>query len=380
VIVGIKIDNLVVQQVGRGPEWPLALPAFLSPIETPHAILAPPVLISNLPAMVEILSSESIRILSINEDPADRQLVSESLHQDRAFRLVEAATRDEFVAHLERPRLDVVLSDFNIFGYDGLQVLKVIQQRLPKVPVIIVTASGCEEIAVEAMKQGAADYVIKSRGQIGRLPLAIRAAVEQSRLRFERELAQAELTRFFEVSRDLFCVLDPNGRVRRVNPVAVETLGYDSSELKRADPLQFFHPDDRPTAIQQLSRLAGSARVVRFPARCVSKSGDTLWLEWSVIRCPQRNHFFAVARDVTERLSTKEKQPDRAVAQAKFLTLSLREQDVLKLVSQGNPNKSIALKLSLSEKTVERHRSRGMKKLGFGNVPDLVRFMMRVSV
>jgi PAS domain S-box-containing protein len=330
--------------------------------------------------MVETLQDVPVQILYVDDDPMDRKLVSESLKHEASFHLVEAKTPDEFAAQLAKQHVDVVLSDFNILGYDGLQVIKTVKETVPKVPVIIVTGTGSEEIAVEAMKQGAADYVLKNPSHIRRLPLTIRAVLEQSRLRSERETAYVELSRFFEISRDLFCVLEPSGRIRRVNPAALEILGYEIDELKNYEPFQFVEPDDRTTAIQQLARLSGHVRVVRFSVRCRTKAGAKRWLEWNVIRCTERDHYFAVARDVTERQSTEIKQRETAIAQVKFFTLSPREQDVLKLVAQGHPNKGIALKLSLSEKTVERHRSRGMKKLKLGNVPDLVRFLILADV
>jgi two-component system response regulator len=330
--------------------------------------------------MVETLQNVPIHILYVDDDPIDRKLVFESLKNESSFRIVEAGTRDEFAAHLAKQHFDVVLSDFNILGYDGLQVIKTVKETIPKVPVIIVTGSGSEEIAVEAMKEGAADYVLKNPSHIRRLPLTIRTVLEQSRLRSELEMADMELSRFFEISRDLFCVLEPTGHIRRFNSAAREILGYEVDELKNFEPFQFVEPDDRPTAIQQLARLSGHVRVVRFSVRCLTKAGAKRWFEWSVNRCPERDHYFGVARDVTERHSTEIKQREVAIAQVRFFALSPREQDVLKLVVEGHPNKAVALKLSLSEKTVERHRSRGMKKLKLSNVPDMVRFLLLANV
>jgi len=329
--------------------------------------------------MVETRQSELIRVLYVDDDPQDRQLVADSLTDVAAFRVVEAETRKDFAAQSGPPRVDVVLSDFNILGRDGSHVLNAVRETMPDIPVIIVTGDGSEEAALEAMKQGAADYVLKNPRHIRRLPLAIRAVLEQSRLRSEHEAALWELNRFCELSRDLCCVFDASGRIRRVNPAAQEILGYEPDELERQMPLQFVHAEERATVMNQ---LAGSSadRVVKFTVRCQTKSEGTRWLEWSMVRSPQRENSIAVARDVTERMASEGIPRDTAIAQVRFYALSPREQDVLQLVSQGQANKAIALKLALSEKTVERHRSRGMKKLKLANVPDLVRFMMRAHL
>ncbi len=330
--------------------------------------------------MVETRQSELIRVLYVDDDPQDRQLVADSLTDVAAFRVVEAETRKDFAAQSGPPRVDVVLSDFNILGDDGPQVLSAVRETMPNIPVIIVTGDGSEETALEAIKQGAADYVLKNPRHIRRLPLAIRAVLEQSRLRSEHEAALWELNRFCELSRDLCCVFDPSGRIRRVNPAAQEILGYEPDELERQMPLQFVHAEERATVMNQLAGHAACDRVVKFTVRCRTKSEATRWLEWSMIRSPQRGNSIAVARDVTERLASEGVPRDTAIAQVRFYALSPREQDVLQLVSQGQANKAIALKLALSEKTVERHRSRGMKKLKLANVPDLVRFMMLVHL
>jgi PAS domain S-box-containing protein len=330
--------------------------------------------------MFETPQSEPIWVLYVDDDPQDRQLVVDSLADAAAFRVVEVGTRKDFSTPRGRPHVDVVLTDFNVLGHDGPLVLSAVREVMPNAPVIIVTGAGSEETALEAMRQGAADYVLKDPSHIRRLPLAIRAVLEQSRLRSEREAAQWELNRFCELSRDLCCVIDPSGRILRANPAAQEILGYEPDEFERQLPLQFVHAEERATVMHQLAGLAAHDRVVKFTLRCQTKSEATRWLEWSVIRSPTCENSIAVARDITERMATEGVPRDTAIAQVRFYALSPREQDVLKLVSEGQANKAIALKLTLSEKTVERHRSRGMKKLNLANVPDLVRFMMLANV
>ena len=107
--------------------------------------------------------SEPIRILYVDDYPLDRELVLDALEKEHGgFKVVEAASRAEFEARLAAHDYDLVLSDFNILGFEGLQVLDAVRAKAPQVPVVIVTGTGSEEIAVEAMKRGAADYVIKT--------------------------------------------------------------------------------------------------------------------------------------------------------------------------------------------------------------------------
>ena len=90
---------------------------------------------------------------------------------------------------LPKGDFDLVLSDFNILGFEGLQVLEAVRAKDPNLPVIIVTGTGSEEVAAEAIKRGAADYVIKTPSHIQRLPHTIHAALEKKRLEDERQQA-----------------------------------------------------------------------------------------------------------------------------------------------------------------------------------------------
>ena len=133
----------------------------------------------------------AVHVLHLDDARFDRELVRDTLVGDETpFHLTECASRAEFEQLLEREPVDVVLSDFNILGYDGLQVIDVVSRTLPGVPVVIVTGTGSEEVAVEALKRGAADYVIKTSRHIRRLPAAIRAVLAHKRL--EERLLRAQ--------------------------------------------------------------------------------------------------------------------------------------------------------------------------------------------
>jgi DNA-binding NtrC family response regulator len=116
-----------------------------------------------------------IRILYIDDNLHDRQLVYNALQKKHGeFEVVEADSRQKFEQYLEGNDFDLVLSDFNILGLDGLKVLQIIKKKKPKMPVIIVTETGSEEIAVDAFISGAVDYVIKSEKYIHNLIPTIR--------------------------------------------------------------------------------------------------------------------------------------------------------------------------------------------------------------
>ncbi len=140
--------------------------------------------------------NKPIHILYVDDYSLDRELVRYTLEKKHGgFLVTEAASRQEFEERLAERDYDLVLSDFNILGFEGLNVIDAARAKDPQLPVIIVTGTGSEQIAVETMKRGAADYVIKTPQQIGRLPFTIQAALEKKRLEYERQRAEQTLQR-----------------------------------------------------------------------------------------------------------------------------------------------------------------------------------------
>jgi two-component system, cell cycle sensor histidine kinase and response regulator CckA len=140
---------------------------------------------------------DKTRVLYVDDSPFDRALVRDALEvESQGFELREAGTRKELDTILARKEpFDLILSDFNILGMTGLDVLRLTRQAMPGIPVIIVTGTGSEEIAVQALKEGADDYVIKQPHHIRRLPQTIQAILEKRRMEQALEESQEELRR-----------------------------------------------------------------------------------------------------------------------------------------------------------------------------------------
>ncbi len=175
-----------------------------------------------------------IRILSIDDNPLDRELVRDALNQDNGnFEIIEESNRANFEELITAAgTFDIILSDFNILGFTGLQVLEVILEKCPGTPVIMLTGTGSEEMAVETMKRGAADYVLKTDRHIKRLPHTIRAVLESSRLEKENQRVQENLRASEYLHREFMNGLpvavyttDIDGRIILYNHAAVEMWG-----------------------------------------------------------------------------------------------------------------------------------------------------------
>jgi|GEM_PF-1900839 len=134
------------------------------------------------------------RILYVDDNQMDRALVRDSLEKAQGgFVLTEATSRNEFEKRIQQESFDLVLTDFNISGYDGFQVLDYIKTNLPDTPVILVTGTGSEQVAVDAMKKGVSDYVIKTHTHIQRLPQTIENVLAAKQLEFDRKQVEDEI-------------------------------------------------------------------------------------------------------------------------------------------------------------------------------------------
>src|SRR6266571_3847048 len=136
-----------------------------------------------------------LRILHLEDDPNDVELVGATLEADGldCDRKV-TSTREEFVSVLEQGNPDLVLSDFSLPGFDGLSALEIARRRSRDLPFIIVSGTLGEEAAIESLRSGATDYVLKHR--LSRLAPAVTRALgeagERRKLRHVQEALQRE--------------------------------------------------------------------------------------------------------------------------------------------------------------------------------------------
>lgn len=169
--------------------------------------------------------STPIKVLYVDDSVFDRELVRYALEREHGgFRVVEASSREEFELCLTEADFDIVLSDFETRGFNGQDVIDIVRERYPNLPVVIVTSAGSEQQAVAAMKRGAADYVIKTSDQLMRLPDIALAALERSRLQ-EAHLKAEDAQRFLvQASAVLASSLDYEGTLRKLVHLAVPGL------------------------------------------------------------------------------------------------------------------------------------------------------------
>jgi len=140
--------------------------------------------------------SAPLRILHLEDDGHDAEIVQGVLEAGGiACQVTRVETRDDFIASLQEPALDLILADFSLPSFDGMSALHLALEKRPEVPFIFVSAALGEELAIDALKLGASDYVLKDRVSriVSSVQRALREAAERAeRRRLESRLRQAQ--------------------------------------------------------------------------------------------------------------------------------------------------------------------------------------------
>jgi signal transduction histidine kinase len=162
-----------------------------------------PLLPSAPPPPPQITSSgRELRILLLEDNEPHAELVEHFLRESGlAFSLLRVETREDFERELQERMPDMILSDYALPSFDGYAALAIAKQRAPNTPFIFVTGTMGEEVAIETLKNGATDYVLKTR--LGRLGPAVQRALRESADRRERQRAEDKLRRSLDQLRAL---------------------------------------------------------------------------------------------------------------------------------------------------------------------------------
>lgn len=171
-----------------------------------------------------------LRVLLLEDSAQDAELLKHALdsrHID--YEMYRVATEQEFVTSLTSLHPDLILADYTLPGFGGMEALAIRNERAPSTPFIFVSGSLGEERAVATLVSGATDYILKDR--LTRLPAAMTRALQETRQRQEKEKIAAELEaerRMMRTIQDtakaLIIVLDAQGHILHLNPEAARVL------------------------------------------------------------------------------------------------------------------------------------------------------------
>src|SRR5918998_4965433 len=260
---------------------------------------------------------KALRILNLEDSPLDAELLHATLTDGGVeCEILRVQTRADFAAAVESGDFDLILADYSLPSFDGLSALEVAQDIRLEVPFVLVSGALGEERAIEALKSGATDYVLKQR--LGRLVPAVQRAVREAEQRSERKRAEEALRESEERFRATFeqaavgiAHVGTGGRWLRVNQRLCDMLGYTREEVVQRTFQDVTHPEDLEADLQQTRRLlAGKIETYSREKRYIKKEGAICWINLTVslVREPsgEPKYFISVVEDIGERKQAEE--------------------------------------------------------------------------
>ena len=251
-----------------------------------------------------------LKMLMVEDMPADAEMTLRELARSGMEFVVR---RVETEAELRRECVefepDIVVSDFALPKFDGLSALRVVRELRPDLPFIFLSGTIGEETAIESLRSGANDYVLKTN--LARLPMAVRRAlhdVDQRTRRLETEEALRLRDRAVEASVNpvvIVSAIDPNMPLVYVNRAFEQVTGYSRAEVIGGN-CRFLQGEDREQPeLDKIRRAIAEQRDGHAVLRNYRKDGSLFWNKLYVtpVRDPLSNrvtHFVGVQYDITE--------------------------------------------------------------------------------
>ncbi len=250
-----------------------------------------------------------LRVLMVEDSEDDALLLHMELRRsgyEPDFKRVE--TGESMRKELEQREWDIVISDYVMPMFSGLKALTVLKESGLDVPFIIVSGNIGEDIAVEAMKAGAHDYILK--GHLARLVPAIERELREAETRRARKRSEEERIRLaaaVESAGDAVVISDPRGIIQYVNPAFAKITGYTRDEVVGRD-LHFLDSDRRDDLFSRGMREAMKGEEGAWTGRVTSRKKDGTLYEEECTFSPIKDtsgeiiNFVFLKRDITEKL------------------------------------------------------------------------------
>ncbi len=256
------------------------------------------------------MGAPPLRIVFVEDVAADAELAAAELRRaGLSFESRRVETRADFVAALGEYRPTLVLSDYTLPGFNGMEALAITLDQAPETPFILLTGSTNEETAVACIKAGAWDYILKDR--LSRLPLAVHGALDLARTRGMERAAREALERsearqraFFDASADGVFVKDAALRTVMANAAYGAMLGRALAEVLGHDDFELM-----PEAMAQACRGSDIEALRNGAAQVAERSADGRIFESRKFPVPLPDGSMGIGgyiHDVTERTRAEE--------------------------------------------------------------------------
>lgn len=252
---------------------------------------------------------EPIRVLLVEDNPADARLLIESLRESGpdAFRVTHVPRLSAAVEAVARMPADVILLDLSLPDSQGLGTVDKLQAAAPGVAIVVLTGLQDEALALQAVRQGVQDYLVKGLCEGGLAARALHYAVERRRAEAALQASEARLRAVVETAVDAIITIDERGTIESLNPATERLFGYARGELVgrnvsvlMPEPFRGEHDGYIRRYLSTCeARIIGVGREV--PGLRSDGSVFPLDLSVSEFRVGDRRMFTGIVHDITNR-------------------------------------------------------------------------------
>jgi len=264
--------------------------------------------------------TQPLRLLVVDDMPDHARMVEDLIRTSDSWATADvriAVNYDAALRVLVEQRFDVAVFDYWLGRRDGLSLLREIRQKGIETPVVVLTSRGAEEVAVEAMKAGAADYLGKAGLTVEALERAILHALALHAEEVQRWHAEAALRaseeRFralVDNSSDALLLIDGEARITYLSPSSERHLGWTAQQMVHRSIFDFLHPDDRELVeVRMAETLAKPGTRIVEAVRFHHSDGSWRIMEGVAVNRladPAVAGIVINARDITERRRLEE--------------------------------------------------------------------------
>lgn len=254
---------------------------------------------------MSVAAASPLRVLIIDDSPLDTELLLRELNSSFITHFRRVDTAEEMLNALEGAAWDIIISDYVMPRFSGLDAIALLRKEGYTLPLIVVSGKIEDDAAVETMRAGASDYILKDN--LARLVPAIRRELEESEVRRQKMKAEDELRKLshaVEQSPVSIIITDRNGTIEYVNPKFTQMTGYGADEAVGQTPRILKSGQIPDSEYRRLWEIITSGREWHGELVNKKKNGELFWERASISAIRDDDgvitHFVGVKEDISE--------------------------------------------------------------------------------